>query len=115
MPLAVSIAAHSALMESAVKDFAAAVAAAAFTAPAINVYGNVHAKPLVSPEEIRQELVSQLTSPVHWTASMQQMAQAGVERFVEIGSGSVLTGLTKRIAPSAVALSITEPAHLTAL
>ena len=101
VPLAVSIAAHSALMLPAVEEFAARVTATPFTQPQITVIGNVSAAPLASAEEIRTELVGQLTSSVLWTASIEAMIRAGVTRFVEIGPGAVLTGLVKRIAPDA--------------
>lgn len=112
MPLAVSIAAHSALMAPASAEFAERVAAIPFRAPAIPVIGNVQAAPLQSPEEIRTELVAQLTAPVRWTRSVARMAELGVTRFVEIGPGSVLTGLVKRIRPDVETANIAEPTHL---
>jgi len=98
MPLAVSIAAHSALMGPIAAEFAAHLAATDFSAPRFPVIGNVQAAPLTTPDEIRQELTAQLTAPVRWTASVTYMTGAGATRFVEIGAGSVLTGLVKRIA-----------------
>ena len=109
VPLAVSIAAHSALMIPAVEEFAARVAATPFTQPQITVIGNVRAAPLATVEEIRTELVGQLTSSVLWTASIEAMIRAGVTRFVEIGPGSVLTGLVKRIAPDAETANVGTP------
>jgi [acyl-carrier-protein] S-malonyltransferase len=109
VPLAVSIAAHSALMIPAVEEFAARVAATPFTQPQVTVIGNVSAAPLASADEIRTELVGQLTSSVLWTASIETMIQAGVTRFVEIGPGSVLTGLVKRIAPDAETANVGTP------
>ncbi|PKO20732.1 MAG: [acyl-carrier-protein] S-malonyltransferase [Chloroflexi bacterium HGW-Chloroflexi-1] len=97
IPLAVSIAAHSALMAPITANFAAHLAATPFTTPRFPVIGNVQAAPLATAAEIRQELVAQLTAPVCWTASVAYMAQAGATRFIEIGPGNVLTGLVKRI------------------
>jgi len=109
VPLAVSIAAHSALMIPAVEEFGARVAATPFTQPQITVIGNVCAAPLATVEEIRTELVGQLTSSVLWTASIEAMTRAGVTRFVEIGPGSVLTGLVKRIAPDTETTNVATP------
>jgi [acyl-carrier-protein] S-malonyltransferase len=109
VPLAVSIAAHSALMIPAVEEFAARVAATPFTQPQVTVIGNVLATPLATSEEIRTELVAQLTSSVQWTASIKAMTGAGVTRFMEIGPGSVLTGLVKRIVPDAETANVGTP------
>ena len=109
MPLAVSIAAHSALMRSAVEAFAARVADTPFTVPQVIVIGNVRALPLASVSDIRAELVAQLTSSVLWTATIGAMGAAGVTRYVEIGPGSVLSGLAKRIAPDIETVNIGTP------
>lgn len=97
MPLAVSIAAHSALMMPARAEFADRVAASPINRPRATVIGNVGASPLTTADAIRAELVAQLTAPVRWTASIQRMIADGATRFIEIGPGSVLTGLVKRI------------------
>ncbi|MEJ5199609.1 MAG: ACP S-malonyltransferase, partial [Anaerolineae bacterium] len=112
IPLAVSIAAHSALMTPAVEPFAAQVASTPFVAPTIPIIGNVRAEPLTTVEEIRAELVAQLTSSVRWTASIRAMLAAGVTRFVEIGPGNVLAGLVKRIAPEAETANVATPEDL---
>jgi [acyl-carrier-protein] S-malonyltransferase len=109
MPLAVSIAAHSALMLPAVEAFAQHVAGAPIAPPKLPVIGNVQAQPLATIEAIRAELVAQLTSSVRWTASIAAMIEAGVARFVEIGPGAVLTGLVKRIAPQVETANISTP------
>ena len=101
IPLAVSIAAHSPLMQSALDDFRRAVEATPMRPPAIPVISNVQARPLDGPSAIREELVLQLISPVRWTESVGWMAAQGVMTFIEIGPGTVLTGLVKRIAPAA--------------
>ena len=98
--LAVSIAAHSPLMATALDGFLHALEATTFSPPDIPVISNVGAQPLTSPRAIRQELNQQLTQSVRWTDSMRVMIDAGAETFVEIGAGSVLTGLLRRIARS---------------
>jgi [acyl-carrier-protein] S-malonyltransferase len=110
--LAVSIAAHSALMGSIVDEFADHVAAAPIGLPSIPVIGNLSARPLTSSDRIRDELVGQLTGSVRWTESIRIMAEGGVDRFVEIGPGSVLTGLVKRITPSAHTTNVAEPGDI---
>jgi len=114
MPLAVSVAAHSALMAPTAEEFAARVASVPFALPKTPVIGNVNAGPLNSVDELRNELVAQLTSPVRWTASVSYMVGMGVERFIEIGPGSVLTGLIKRIAPGVETANIAESGHIAA-
>jgi len=106
--LAVSIAAHSALMQPAATEFAVAVSATPFATAGTPVVGNIHAQALTSADAIRAELVAQLTSPVRWTATIRRMAQAGVYCFVEIGPGSVLTGLVKRIEPDVATANVAE-------
>jgi [acyl-carrier-protein] S-malonyltransferase len=95
--LAVSIAAHSPLMQAAADDFRALLDKTNFKPPRVPVYGNANAEPITTVEAIRAELNRQLVSPVLWTKSMQQMIAAGAQTFVEIGPGDVLTGLVKRI------------------
>ena len=95
--LAVSIAAHSPLMAHAQADFNQAVDQAPLHDPTIPLIGNVTALPLTTSNEIRADLQAQLTSPVRWTESIQEMVARGVNTFFEIGNGSVLGGLIKRI------------------
>jgi len=95
--LAVSIAAHSPLMATALDGFLQAVDETTFSPPEIPVIGNVGAEPLTSPDAIRRELNQQLTQSVRWTDSMRAIIDAGAETFIEIGAGSVLTGLLRRI------------------
>lgn len=108
--LAVSIAAHSPLMASAQKDFNQAVIGAPFSDPAIPIIGNVSAKPLRNSESIRSDLMDQLTHRVRWSESIQYMVDNGVNIFIEIGNGSVLTGLGKRIARQANCYTLGTPA-----
>ena len=95
--LAVSIAAHSPLMIYAQTEYIRAVLAAPMVTPNIPIIGNVNANPLIQTEQIRADLQDQLTHRVRWTESIQFMISQGVNTFIEIGNGSVLTGLVKRI------------------
>lgn len=112
--LAVSIAAHSALMALAARRFAVHVAETPFSEPQVPVVGNLTARPLTGPEEIRRELVGQLTGSVQWTESVRYMA-AQVDRFVEIGPGQVLTGLVQRIVPGAATANVASPEDVAAV
>jgi len=95
--LSVSIAAHSSLMSDAAAAFRKALEDVMLRPPAVPFIANATAGPLETPEEIREALGRQLTSPVHWTESVRWMIDHGVERFIEVGPGSVLTGLLRRI------------------
>lgn len=108
--LVVSIAAHSPLMLSSQNDFKEAVRAAPITDPRVPIVGNVTAAPLTSAAAIREDLQAQLTSRVRWTETIQYMSDQGVDTFIEIGSGSVLVGLVKRIAREATWLTLGSPA-----
>jgi [acyl-carrier-protein] S-malonyltransferase len=112
--LPVSIAAHSPLMRSAVDDYQRTVDGMPFIAPIPPVVGNVQAQPLLDPNAMRVELPAQLTSPVLWTASVRYMLGQGVTTFVELGAKDVLTGLLKRIEPSARGLAVGTPEGLDA-
>lgn len=111
-PLAVSVAAHSALMAPAAEEFAVRVAATPIQAPQTPIIANITAQPLQTPDEIRAELVGQLTSSVQWTASVRRMVDAGAARFVEFGPGEVLTGLVKRIVAEAKTANVRVPEDL---
>jgi [acyl-carrier-protein] S-malonyltransferase len=104
IPLAVSIAAHSPLMECIVDEFRQAVEAVEFRRPALPVVANVSAMPLEGVDAIREELVQQLTSPVRWVESVRYMIDQGVTEFVEIGPKDVLTKLMRRIDKSVQAM-----------
>ena len=97
LPLAVSIAAHSPLMEPAAAQLKATIDATVVRAPKTPVIGNTSARPLDNAPAICQELNAQLTGSVHWADSMVYAVDAGVKTVVEIGPGAVLTGLMKRI------------------
>ena len=88
---------HSPLMESARVELERAINATEFSRPACPVYQNVDAKPYTDPQAIKQNLVKQLTAPVRWTQSAQNMIADGADVFVELGPGNVLQGLIKKI------------------
>jgi [acyl-carrier-protein] S-malonyltransferase len=88
---------HSPLMEPAKDRLANAIENTTFNAPSCPVYQNVTATGITDPEEIRRNLVAQLTAPVCWTQSVQQMIADGASHFTEVGPGKVLQGLVKKI------------------
>ena len=88
---------HSPLMEPARKELEAAIAATNFSAPTCPVYQNVDAMPYSDPATIKQNLINQLTAPVRWTQTIRKMIEDGAGRFTEVGPGSVLQGLVKKI------------------
>lgn len=98
LPLPVGGAFHSPLMEPAREELAAAIEATAFSTPVCPIYQNVTAAPESDPARIKENLLLQLTSPVRWTQSVKAMMADGATAFTEIGPGSVLQGLVKRIA-----------------
>ena len=89
---------HSPLMEPAREELAAAINAAEFEAPICPVYQNVNAKPATEVSVIKENLIAQLTAPVRWTQSVEQMVADGAGIFIESGPGKVLQGLVKKIA-----------------
>lgn len=115
LPLAVSIAAHSPLMESIQAEWNAAVEACSIGSPLIQVLGNVNATPLLVAAELRADIQAQMQSRVRWTESVQWMIGRGISTFVEAGSGEVLLGLIKRIEPSANRLPLGTPQDFLAL
>ena len=101
--LPVSGAFHSPLMEPAREALAEAIGKTEFHAPACPVYQNVTALPSTDPAQIKDNLLKQLTSPVRWTQSVRNMvSMGGATHFVELGPGTVLQGLVRRIAPEAM-------------
>lgn len=97
LPLPVGGAFHSPLMEPAREELEKAIAEAPFRTPSCPIYQNVDAKPHTDPEEIKQNLIAQLTAPVRWTQIVQQMLADGVEQVTELGPGTVLQGLVKKV------------------
>ena len=106
MVLPVGGAFHSPLMEPAREELAAAIEGTDFAGPICPIYQNVDAMPHTEPEEIKANLISQLTSPVRWTQSVNQMIADGATDFVESGPGKVLQGLVKKINREMVVSSI---------
>lgn len=101
LPLPVGGAFHSPLMEPAKTKLAAAIEATSIVTPICPVYQNVLAKGVVEAEEIKENLIAQLTAPVKWTQTVQQLLADGSTRFTEVGPGKVLQGLVKKIDRSA--------------
>ena len=90
---------HSPLMEPARQELAEAIEIAAFQVPRCPIFQNVDAQPHTDPDEIRHNLLMQLTSPVRWTQTVKNMVEAGATSFTEAGPGTVLQGLVRKIAP----------------
>ncbi len=97
LKLAVGGAFHSPLMEPAREQLAAAIEQTVFYSPACAIYQNVTAAACTDVEEIKKNLIAQLTAPVRWTQSVQQMITDGASKFVECGPGKVLQGLVNKI------------------
>lgn len=106
LPLQVGGAFHSPLMAPAREELAAAIESTSFSKPICPVYQNVNALPSSDVTTIKKNLIDQLTAPVRWTQSVQNMVKDGGKTFIECGPGKVLQGLVKKIAPEAEAMSI---------
>jgi [acyl-carrier-protein] S-malonyltransferase len=106
LPLNVSGAFHSPLMESAVGGFRDALEDVDIADPAFPIVSNVTAEPVIDPVAARELLVRQLTSPVRWVDSIRALADSGVSAFLEIGPGNVLSGLVRRIDRSLVSRTV---------
>ena len=104
--LAVGGAFHSPLMEPARAELAQAIEKTSISSPVCPIYQNVNAQPSTDPAVIKANLLSQLTSPVRWTQTVKNMAAACADEFIELGPGTVLQGLVKKIIPGANAISI---------
>lgn len=87
---------HSPLMEPARAELASAIEETIFSQPACPIYQNVSALSVTDPLKIKANLISQLTAPVKWSQSVQNMVKDGATRFVEVGPGNVLQGLVKK-------------------
>lgn len=114
IPLAVSIAAHSSLMEPAAREFAKAVDKTPMRAPRVPVISNVTAQPLTDVQAIKEDLVKQLTSAVQWIKSVEYMAAHGVTNFIELGPKDAVTGMIRRINTNVTAVSIGDVASVKA-
>lgn len=97
---------HSPLMEPARVELEAAINSTHFSAPICPVYQNVTASAVSDPAEIKKNLIAQLTAPVKWTQSVQQMVADGATQFIEVGPGKVLQGLVKKISAASEAVSV---------
>ena len=84
-------------MEPAREELASAIEATVFSKPACPIYQNVNASAVIDPKEIKANLISQLTAPVKWNQSVQNMIKDGATHFIEVGPGNVLQGLVKKI------------------
>jgi [acyl-carrier-protein] S-malonyltransferase len=113
LPLPVSAPFHCQLMAPARDGMAPLLAEAAIAAPQVPVVTNVDARPVCTAEEVRDALVRQITSPVRWVESVRVLAdELAVELFVEVGPGTVLSGLIRRILPAALTAAVSTPADL---
>ena len=109
MPLPVSAPFHCSLMQPAAEAMRAALTSAKINPPKVPLVANVTASAITDPEEIRKRLVEQVTGSVRWAECMTYLGGKGVTRFVEIGSGKVLSGLVKRIVEGASAVNVGTP------
>jgi len=114
IPLPVSVPVHTPLMRTAAERLARDVAAAAWKDLTVPLINNADAKPLRRAAEVQASLIRQLPSPVLWEESVRVMGGMGVTTFIEVGPGTVLTGLVKRILPDAVLLNVHDPKSLDA-
>lgn len=112
IPLEVSGPFHSSLMQPAATCLEKTLDEVAFKEAAIPVISNVTAEPIQTPEEIKQKLLEQLYSPVLWEDSVRTLLSLGVDTFVEVGPGKVLSGLIKKIDRSAVIFSVNDEESL---
>ncbi len=106
LPLPVGGAFHSPLMEPARQELAEAIAQASFKVPKCPIYQNVNARPSQEVSTIKQNLIDQLTAPVRWTQTVENMVTDGASHFIECGPGKVLQGLVRKIAPDVTTASI---------
>ncbi len=115
IPLAVSIAAHSKLMASIQEEWDDAVNAAGIKDTKVQIIGNVSAKAMQSAADLRADIQSQMQSRVRWVETVQLLSGRGIVNFVEVGTGNVLIGLIRRIAPSAIGFPLGNPPDFVSL
>jgi [acyl-carrier-protein] S-malonyltransferase len=108
IPLSVSGAFHSPVMEPAALGLAQAIRSTPVQYAAIPLIGNIHASPLTDAQAIREELAQQIASPVQWISTIEFLASAGVTIFIEIGPGQALTGMVKRIIKGITTVNISS-------
>ncbi len=109
LPLEVSGAFHSPLMEPAREELAEAISSTAFEIPLCPIYQNVTGLPSSDPSEIKANLLAQLTSPVHWATSIRNMVADGASRFIELGPGTTLQSLIRKTAGNSVTVEAPKP------
>ncbi|HEX7705157.1 MAG TPA: ACP S-malonyltransferase [Thermoanaerobaculia bacterium] len=114
LPLPVSAPFHCALMKPAEDRLRPMIEEAEFKDLWVSLVSNVDASPIGTPTAVRNALLRQVASPVRWVESVQKMVSMGVKRFVEVGPGSVLTGLIKRIEPNVELVNVSDAASLEA-
>lgn len=112
IPLDVSGAFHSSLMHPAAVQFKKVLKEVKISAPRFPVLSNVDALPEENPENIREKLHQQITSSVQWVATIEQMAKDGIDTFLEIGPGTILRGLIRRINPALKVYNIQMPGDI---
>jgi [acyl-carrier-protein] S-malonyltransferase len=108
IPLTVSGAFHSPVMQPAAEGLAQAIKSTEVHDATIPVIGNIHATPLIEAQAIREELTQQIAAPVQWIRTIEYLADAGVTIFLEIGPGQALTGMVKRIAKGVTTLNVSS-------
>jgi [acyl-carrier-protein] S-malonyltransferase len=96
-------------------DWNTAVDGCEMEKPTIPIVGNVHAKPMLTTEELRTDIKAQMQSRVRWTESVQLMQMNGIQTYVEAGSGEVLLGMIKRVDPSSMRYPLGKPSDFVAL
>ena len=112
VPLPVSVPVHTPLMQGAADRLSAEVAAITWSDLRSPLVNNADAKPIGRSSDVQASLIRQLPSPVRWEESVKTMSEMGVNTFVEVGPGTVLAGLIRRIVPDAVTLNVYDPASL---
>ncbi len=115
IPLNVSGAFHSTLMEPVIEEFGRVLDSVVFQSPRVPIVSNVTALPLTNGDELRDELLAQLRRCIQWQASVEYMTAHGITTYYEIGPGTVLGGLIKRISPHAQIINISEAEDIAAL
>jgi [acyl-carrier-protein] S-malonyltransferase len=115
IPLQVSGAFHSRLMQPTVEGMARAISQVNLGLPQVPIVANSTAQPLTDPDDVREELLRQLCHCVQWQPSVEYMVGTGVTTFVEIGPGQVLSGLIKRINSEVQVLNISDPESIKAI
>ncbi len=113
IPLAVSGAFHSPVMQPAATGLAQAIASTTVNDARIPLIGNISAQPLTSAREIREEMAQQIAAPVQWTRGIEHLVSEGVTTFIEIGPGQALTGMVKRIARGITLMNVSSEEDIT--